>query len=99
MANENPERVDPVYAYIDGRINELDKELLLTQRSIATLYITSVSAVILSNLRRSDPQKYEALNRPIRSQIVSAFIEMDKSDKPLNIASEFADNMAEWLSR
>lgn len=99
MENESLERVDPVYEYIDGRINELDRELLSTQRIIATLYITSVSAVILANLRHSDPQKYEALDKPIKSQIGSTFAEIDKSDKPLNIASEFAHNMAEWLTR
>lgn len=93
MANKHPERVDPLYEYVDGEIEELRKELLSTERSIATLHVTLVSNLILANLYRSNQERYKSLNKPIKSQRDIAFKRINKSDKPLDIANEFTNTL------
>lgn len=89
MTNEHPEKVDPIYEYVDGQIEELRKELLSTERSIAILHVHFVSNLILSILQRYSRDRYETLNKAIKSQRDTALKKINKSDKPLDVAAQF----------
>jgi hypothetical protein len=93
MANNHPEKVDPIYEYVDREVEELRKELISMQRSIAILHVHFVSNLILAILQRYNRDRYETLNKPIKSQRDIALKKIKKSDKPLDVAYQFTSTL------
>lgn len=90
------ERPDPVYKYVDDKIEELNGKLLLMQRRMAASNVTLVAFISVVSLQFSDPQKLKALSDGIKKQMQDAIEKIDKSDNPLDIANEFINDILKW---
>jgi hypothetical protein len=86
------ERIDPVYEYVDRAIAEQKQALLITQRSLAILKMTSF---------RDFCSIHPSINSSLYIQIDSIAREMTllvrTSDKPLSIADRFRSRSLKLL--
>jgi hypothetical protein len=91
------ERPDPMYKYVDGKIAELNNNLLLIQRRMAASNVTLVSFMSIVSLHLSDPQKFKTLSDKIKKETQDTIEKINKSANPLDVADKFIDDIHKWV--
>jgi hypothetical protein len=84
------EYADPMRKYVDGKFEELNKNLLLTQRTVAAYNVRLVSFMFSLSL---DFKKLKILNAAIKKETQDALNKIDKSNNPLDVADEFISDI------
>lgn len=86
MIDEPNGRVDPLYEYIDAKVAELkqdlQKEILLTQKQLA-------SFIVVSTFTASSMQLPEKYHNQLISLTSAARAKIDTDDTPLSIAGKY----------
>jgi hypothetical protein len=93
------EPLDPVYAYIDGKIEELKADLLGTKRAQARSQATFATVVIINALKARDMNLALKLRSKIEGDLKLVFDKISKSDNPLKLADEYMEQLNNYLAR
>ncbi len=96
MAREN---LDPVYGYVDGRIDELKAELLVTKRELASTTISLTTSSIILNMRMTDPALLSKLNKKIQNDLQLALVKIHNSPNPQPVANEYLAQLNGYLQQ
>jgi len=97
------EPIDPMYKYIDAKIEaataEQKKALLLTQRVLANFMIYSNGNQIKDKIVQAEPEKATVLVAQLAAAIAKADTQIELSSKPLDIAITFRNKWFEQLKK